>query len=133
MDERTQELHDRSQRDPYNHVLIHPVEGGITILLSHRITMDAAAQVFVADGDVRGRGEPRELTQSRLRERRTDLGADGPHGGDIGRLRPELSVVRVSVRNRLNRRGDRPMVGCRGVAGGGGSRGASIRVAAVVP
>lgn len=52
MDERTQELHDRSQRDPYNHVLIHPVEGGITILLSHRITMDAAAQVFVADGDV---------------------------------------------------------------------------------
>lgn len=52
MDARTQELHDRCQRDPYNEVSVHPVEGGVTIVLSHRITMDAAVQVFVADGDV---------------------------------------------------------------------------------
>ena len=40
---RAEQLFKRSLDDPYNEVSILPTEGGITILLSHRITMDAAA------------------------------------------------------------------------------------------
>ena len=49
---RAEQLFKRSLDDPYNEVSILPTEGGITILLSHRITMDAAALVFVSDNDV---------------------------------------------------------------------------------
>lgn len=47
-----EELVKRVVEDPYNEVSGHKVDGGVVLMLSHRITMDAAALVFVPDDKV---------------------------------------------------------------------------------
>ena len=44
-----EQLVSRVTHDPYNEVSGHKVDGGVVLLLSHRITMDHAALVFVPD------------------------------------------------------------------------------------
>lgn len=50
MNARTKELLRRSEDDPFNDVALYRCEGGMVILLSHRISMDKAVAVFVQDG-----------------------------------------------------------------------------------
>jgi hypothetical protein len=57
-----QKLLDMIEDDPYNEVSAHRLpDGGIEIMLSHRITLDAAVLIRIAPGDnIRFVHDPKE-------------------------------------------------------------------------